>query len=404
MKIVHVMNWYVPGMGYQENYLPSEQKKLGVDVEIITSDRVPEYRGYERSVGNIIGERRIGAGVFEENNVKIHRLPSLFEIELNGQIVLKGLTKKLKQIKPDIVQAHGAFSPVTLQVIILSKSLNYNVFVDDHSHKNNFHINTLSKRIYLSLTKIFYHFYEERVCYWMPVTHSSGQILQSILKIPDEKIALLPLGANTFQFKKSMKLRKSGRSECNIKDDSLVIISSGKFDESKDIHFLIKAFEKIVEKYPNVFLLLLGDGPEEYMTKLTNMVNSSGLNKNVIFKNFVKNSELPKYYNTADIGIWPGDHSITVIEAVATGLPVIVPEGDYAYQILIESKACICFERGNIDSLSMAMLELIENPNIRYILTENSSNLVDETLSWNKVAEKSISIYSSRGSKYVFKS
>lgn len=397
MKIVHVMNWYVPEMGYQENFLPAEQKKLGVDVEIITSDRVPEYKGYERSVGSIIGERIIGIGLFEDNNVKIHRLPSLFETEMNGQILLKGLIKKLEQLNPDIVQTHGAFSPLTLQVILCSKYLNYNVFVDDHSHNNNFYIDTLSKRIYLTLAKTFYLFYGKRVCFWMPVTHSAKQILQSILKIPDEKIALLPLGADTSRFKKSMELRKIGRDEIRIKYDSFVIISSGKFDECKDIHFLIKAFEKAVEEYPDIYLLLLGNGPEEYMAKLTDIVNSAGLDRNVIFKNFVTNSELSKYYNAADIGVWPGDHSITVIEAVATGLPVVIPEDDPAYQVLIEGNASICFERGNIDSLSTAILKLMKNQNMRHKLTENSLNLVEETLSWNKVAVKSISIYSSRG-------
>lgn len=397
------MNWYVPEMGYQENFLPAEQKKLGVDVEIITSDRVPKYKGYEQSVGSIIGERIIGTGIFEENNVRIYRLPSLFETEMNGQILLKGLIKKLKQLKPDIVQAHGAFSPLTLQVILCSKYLNYRVFVDDHSHKVNFCIDSLSKQVYLTLTKIFYLFYGKRVCLWMPVTHSSKQILQFILKIPDEKIALLPLGADTSRFKKSMELRRIGRNEIRIKDDSFVIISSGKFDECKDIHFLIEAFEKVIEEYPNIYLLLLGNGPEEYMMKLTNMINFAGLNRNVIFKNFVTNSELSNYYNAADIGVWPGDPSITVIEAVATGLPVIVPEDDPAYQVLVEGNASICFERGNIDSLSTAILKLIKNKNMRYKLIENSLNLVEETLSWNKVAAKSISIYSSRGYKNAFK-
>jgi hypothetical protein len=50
MKIVHVMNWYIPNMGYQENILPAEQKKLGHEVYIITSDRIPHYSGYDRNV------------------------------------------------------------------------------------------------------------------------------------------------------------------------------------------------------------------------------------------------------------------------------------------------------------------------------------------------------------------
>jgi glycosyltransferase involved in cell wall biosynthesis len=237
----------------------------------------------------------------------------------------------------------------------------------------------------------------------MPVTYSAKQILQSVLKIPDNKITLLPLGADQSRFKKSKELRKIGRNESGIKDDSLLILSSGKFDERKDIYFLIKAFEKVCEEYPNIYLLLLGSGSEEYIIKLKDMINSAGLDSNVIFKNFVPNSELSKYYNAADIGVWPGDPSITVIEAVATGLPVIIPKNDPAYQVLVESNASICFERRNVDSLSTAILKLIKNQNMRYKLIENNLNLVEKTLSWNKVAEKSISIYLSRDHKDVFK-
>ena len=65
MKIVHVMNWYIPNMGYQENFLPSEQKKLGYDVEIITSDRIPSFKEFRGEIRD--DEQLIGEGLFEED-------------------------------------------------------------------------------------------------------------------------------------------------------------------------------------------------------------------------------------------------------------------------------------------------------------------------------------------------
>lgn len=397
MKIVHVMNWYIPEMGYQENYLPAEQKKLGYNVEIITSDRIPPYKGYQRHIGKIISERIVGTGVFEENGVKIHRLPVLFEIKNGGQLLLKGLKKKLKQLKPDIVQAHGAFSLLTLQVIFYSEKLGYKVFVDDHSHKNNFCLDSLYKRAYVKMVKGFYHLYGKRVCCWMPVTYASKHILQSFLAIPDEKIKLLHLGVNTNRFKKSQELREIGRKEIGISDDDFLIISSGKFNKSKDIHILIKAFDKVSKKYPKTKLLLIGGGPDCYMRKLKNLIKSLDLDNKVFFRDFVPNIDLPKYYNAADAGVWPGDHSITVIEAIATGLPVIVPENDLAYKILFENKAALGFERGNPDAITNKIAELIENHDLYSEIANNALSLVEKTLSWNKIAEESISIYSTYG-------
>jgi hypothetical protein len=108
MRIVHVMNWYVPNMGYGGNVLPAEQSKMGHQVQIITSDRVPVYAG----LGRILGERIMGSGIFEDNNVTIHRLPCRFEVVNGGQVILKGLRKKLRELEPDVVHAHGIAPPL----------------------------------------------------------------------------------------------------------------------------------------------------------------------------------------------------------------------------------------------------------------------------------------------------
>lgn len=382
-------------MGYQENFLPAEQKKSGNEVEIVTADRIPDYKVFNKKSGKYSSERIIGVGIFRDVDICIHRLICSFEIKNGGLLKLKGLKDKLKELKPDVVHTHGAFSISTFQVIIYSKKLGYDVIVDDHSHKNNFHLDSFAKKTYVRLAKIFYKIYGKRILYWIPVTYSAKQILQDLLKLPEEKIELLHLGADTDNFKISIELRKIGRLEYNIPDDTYLIISTGKFDVNKDIHNLINGLKKISEVCPKIKLLLIGNGPNTYMQKLRDLVNSNGLENEVIFKNFITNSELPKYYNSADLGVWPGDHSITVIEAVATGLPVIIPKDDLAYKVLFNDNAAMGYERGNVESLSNALLKLIQNQKLRTELSDNSTNLATEVLSWKQIAKKSIYIYSS---------
>ena len=137
MKIVHVMNWYIPDMGYQENFLPAEQQKLGHEVYIITSDRVPFYQGFENNVGRIIKKRIIGTGESKENDVTIYRLPTTFELKNGGIVVFRGLFTKLSGLKPDIVHAHGPYNFATLVSVFLCKNLGYKLFIDDHSNIQN---------------------------------------------------------------------------------------------------------------------------------------------------------------------------------------------------------------------------------------------------------------------------
>lgn len=393
MKIVHVMNWYIPDMGYQENHLPAEQKKLGHDVEIVTSDRFPVYRDFKQHGSKFHGNRIMDTGIFNEHDVKIHRLPCHLEVKNGGQVLLKGLKKKLRGLKPDVVQAHGAFTPLTLQTILYSKRLGYKIFVDDHSNKDNLQLNSLSKKFFISIAKISYFFYISRVGYFMPVTYASKQSLKSLLKLRDDKIVLLPLGADANCFNPNFELRKSLRKELGLKDDTILIISSGKFHERKDIDVLIKAFDTLSNDVSNVKLLLVGNGPDAYMEKLKKIAHSLGIEHKVSFHDFAPNKELPRYYNGADIGVWPGNNSITVIEAVSTGLPVVVPSSDLAYLLLFKNKSAKGFEKGNVGDLSKKLCELIENRNMMDKLRINALNIAKKELSWEAIAKKSIKTY-----------
>jgi len=128
------------------------------------------------------------------------------------------------------------------------------------------------------------------------------------------------------------------------------------------------------------------------MEKLRGLVSSAGLNDKIFFKDFVPNLELPQYYNAADIGVWPGAHSITVIEAIATGLPVIVPENDLAYKVLFDNDAAVGFEK-DANDLAEKLYSLIKNEEIRYKISTYAVKVVREKLSWEVIAKKSIEIY-----------
>jgi len=393
MKIVHVMDWFIPRLGYQENVLPAEQKKLGYDVSIITSDRLPSYEGYHNHIGRLIGDRKIGIGVFSDREISIYRLPCILEHKRHGQIVYLGLKKKLMELKPDIVHAHGVFTPSTLQIVFHGRKNKYKVVIDDHSDSYNFLPNSILAKSYLEVVKQFYKRYNKNVSRFLPVTYSSKNIIKSLLRIPEDKIELLHLGVDVNIFKESKDLRKKGRKELDIKDDEILIISSGKFTQKKDIHILIRTFEDVYKKYPNSKLLLIGNGPLEYMTYLRDLAEALMIKEKVIFHDFVVNTELPKFYNAADIGVWPGSPTITIIEAIATGLPIIIPSQNSPYSILLNNQSVLGFEEGDFHSLFEKINILIEDTEKREKISTQALKLVEKELSWEIIARKSIEIY-----------
>ena len=54
MRIVHVMGYYQSGLGYQENWLPFEQRALGHDVALVCADRLWPVPNFDETLGRIV--------------------------------------------------------------------------------------------------------------------------------------------------------------------------------------------------------------------------------------------------------------------------------------------------------------------------------------------------------------
>ena len=80
-------------------------------------------------------------------------------------------------------------------------------------------------------------------------------------------------------------LRSVKKNELDIKEE--YVVSIGRLTYQKNFEFLIKNFVKISQIYPNLKLIILGDGEDK--NTLKKMIKYYGLSNNVILKGNVKN-------------------------------------------------------------------------------------------------------------------
>lgn len=107
-----------------------------------------------------------------------------------------------------------------------------------------------------------------------------------------------------------------------------VILYVGSEEPRQNVDKIILALKILVKKYPDIVFLKVGNpqwvGGRE---KLIDLVKRLKLEKNVIFTNYVDESDLPKYYNAADVFVYPCDHAgwgLPPMEALACKIPVVV--------------------------------------------------------------------------------
>jgi len=396
MKIAHIISYFQPKLGYQEFYLAREQKKMGHKVCVITSDRYFPYPNFSITMGEILGTRYVGPGIFNEEGISVIRLPTLFEYATYNFIL--GLKKTLDNFNPDVVHAHDVSSPITMMTIALKNKFKYKVIVDCHM---DYTLRSKSK-----IHSVFFYLWSRNpICRWLirradgfiAVAESSRLWLSNEWGIGREKIKMIPLGAETDIFFPDDSKRKLMRDKLNIAKNEILILYAGKMHETKDIDVLLRSFILLSQKYNNIKIILIGNGSKKYMDKLYKLVEKEKIRKNVLFYPFQSKIMLPYYYNAADIGVWPGDPSITIVEAMSTGVPIIIPNSDSRYSTdlshYINKDNGFVFTRGNYIELHNLLEKMIIDNELRKNMSKNSRINVVNFLSWRLVCEKTLNYY-----------
>lgn len=114
------------------------------------------------------------------------------------------------------------------------------------------------------------------------------------------------------------------REALGFSEEAIVLVYVGRLGPEKNLPFLLRSFAGAAHAYDNLRLLLVGDGPER--DNLEDRVNIMEIGDKVQFTGMVPYDEIPQYLRMADVFVTASVtevHPLTVIEAMAAGLPVL---------------------------------------------------------------------------------
>ncbi len=135
-------------------------------------------------------------------------------------------------------------------------------------------------------------------------------------------IDVVPNGVDLKPFTNPPKIEDAER--YRLQKDEVILIYTGRLGPEKNLIFLLRAFNGAARAFANVKLLLVGDGPER--DNLRDRVGHMGIQERVIFTGMVPYHSLPGYLALADAFVTASVtevHPLSVIEAMAVGLPVL---------------------------------------------------------------------------------
>jgi len=163
--------------------------------------------------------------------------------------------------------------------------------------------------------------------------------------LDEYNIQIIPFGVDT-DFFKPLKLPKN--------EDMFQILSVGYLIERKGFEYLIRAMKEVLKKHKNARLKIVGSGPLE--NKLKNMIIKLELQNEVeIIKN-VSDEELLRLYNSSDLFVLPSitdsqgnteGLGVVLLEAMASGLPVIGSNVGGIKDIIVDNETGLLFQEKN---------------------------------------------------------
>ncbi len=174
----------------------------------------------------------------------------------------------------------------------------------------------------------------------------------------------------------SLKTKTNARVSLHIKEDSFVIVSSGRLVQWKGFKEIIEALYKIIPKRKNITLFILGDGPEKL--KLEKLISDLNLNEHVMIVGQVPRDVMFDYLVSADVFLLNTSFesfSFQTIEAMYSGAFVIVSKIGSLPELVEDGISGLLFEVNNqtqmIDSLEKVM-EIESTENIKKTATERA--------------------------------
>lgn len=388
LRIVHVTDYSQPKLGYQEVSLARAQIRAGHEAFIVTSDRYRPFPDYERSVRPVLGERVRVPGRGIEEGIPIYRLPVRFEYWY--RVWLKGLVSTIDELAPDVVVVHGVLSFNAIRAARMKTATpprNFRLIIDDHmvpGTQGHSKAGWVHRIFRLTLAPII----QRRADALVAVYSATTDYMTSHYGFPPEALHLIPLGADTnVFFPASAESRSALRSRLGLESHETVFIYAGKLIPEKGAHLLVDAALSLIPRHPTIRIMMVGAGPAEYVARMKALAEAQEVADRVMWIGAVPNSALADLYRSADIGVWPRLSSLTMIEAQACGLPVVVSDFPPAVE-RVRRGGGLVFRTDDVRDLEAKLEELLLDGERRRRLGREAASIIAATLGYRLLSER----------------
>ena len=176
-----------------------------------------------------------------------------------------------------------------------------------------------------AVSRRFLEAYMPSFCSKVDMVISPSPGMQAVLRNfgVTSPIEVVPNGIQLEPFRDARALERSAFS---FREEDILLTYAGRVAAEKNLEFLIRAFAGLPQTDRPVKLLIVGGGNQQHERFLRTLAAELGLGSRVQFTGMVTREALPAYLAMCDAFVTASVsevHPLSVIEAMAAGLPVL---------------------------------------------------------------------------------
>ncbi len=373
-KVLRIINRFnIGGPTYNATFLT---RFLNDDFETLLIGGLPE-EGEADSL-HIPREYRIEPTILEE----MKRIPN-FKSDREAYLKIKQI---IKDFKPDIVHTHaskagalGRKAAFACKVPIVVHTFHGHVF---HSYFG------------VLKTKIF-KFIERRLAKKSTGIIAISEIQKNELtKIHNiceaSKVKVIPLGFDLSKFQDNIvEKRRLVREKYSISDDEVAVAIIGRLSPIKNHAFFFQVVENLLKKgIQKVKFFVVGDGELLSEIELKTAEINSKFGEKIFMTSWIK--DIATFNAGMDVICLTSDNEgtpVSLIEAQASNVAVISTNVGGVKDIMLNGKTGFVVEKGDLNNYIEKLGILIENDEIRRLMSQSSWDFVKEKFSYSRLVK-----------------
>lgn len=206
-----------------------------------------------------------------------------------------------------------------------------------------------------------------------------------------DKFKILPPKRDPAKGGENAKIKIEAKDKFGLGESPVVGIVA-RLSDVKGHIYLIQAMKNVLEKIPDVELLIVGEG--RMKEDLINLTGHLGIEKNVFFVPSVMDTS--DALSAMDLFVLPSLQEglgLSIMEAMAAGLAVVGSDIGGLKSLIRHGHNGLLVKPADVEGLSCAILELLKDPQKRTILGSNARDFIKQNFSQNKMVTQTERVY-----------